>query len=175
LLTQGLDLIHLVADIKYQQALSLSDDDAEKPLRLMRAGDLFLEVHQQSRAKADLDKAIAVFEAAIRITPDGHQCQAELHGDLGVALLHRIQYFGGITDIDNAIFALEYSVMLTPDGHAHKPMHLNNLGGSFLCRFQRSGYLVDIEKAITARERAVHLTPDDHADKPSRLNNLGNF
>jgi tetratricopeptide (TPR) repeat protein len=167
------EVLSILADLKYTGALQLSDEDGEKPLRLMHAGDLFFQAYQQSPRNADLDKAITAYDTATKLMPDGHERQAKLYLDLGTILLNRIKYFGDIGDIENAIFALEYSLTLTPDGHADKPGCLNNLGASFLHRFMHLGDLLDVDKAISAHEQAVHLTPDGHADKPGRLNNLG--
>ncbi|KIM85774.1 hypothetical protein PILCRDRAFT_776987 [Piloderma croceum F 1598] len=167
-------LTSIASDVKYTRALHLSDEDNEKPLRLMCAGDLFFELYEQSQKNADLDKAIAAYDTATKLTPDGYECQAELHGQLGLALVHRFEYFSNIADIDNAIFTLECSLMLTPYGHADKPGRLTNLGNSFSGHFEHSGDLIDVDKAISAHEQAVHLTPDGHANKPSHLNNLGN-
>jgi len=162
------------ADVIYEHALRLSDENTEKPSRLMRAGDIFLEAHEESRKNVDLDKAIAVYEVAIRLTPDGHQCQASLHGQLGMALTLRIGYSGNTMDIDNAIFAFECSLLLTPDGHSAKPNYLNNLGNCFSDRFEYSGDLIDIDKAIAAHEQAAYLTPYCRPAKPAFFFNLGN-
>ncbi|KIM88292.1 hypothetical protein PILCRDRAFT_771082 [Piloderma croceum F 1598] len=135
----------------------------------MRAGHRFFRLYQQSQKNDDLDKAIAAYDTATKLTPDGHEFQAALHGQLGLALAHRFEYFGNIADIENAIFALECSLMLTPDGHPDKPGRLTNLGNSFSRRFEHSGDLIDVDKAISAHEQAVHLTPDGHANKPGYL------
>jgi tetratricopeptide (TPR) repeat protein len=167
------DLARMGVDVKYEGALHLSDDNSEKPLRLIRAADLFLGLYQQSHQTSDLDKAVVAYETAIRLTPDGHQCQAKLHGDLGIALFHRIEYASDIVDIENAIFAFQCSIMLTPDTDADKPSRLNNLRNCYMYHFKHSKDLVDVDNAISAQEQAVDLTPDDHADKPARLSTLG--
>jgi len=158
------------ANAEYECALRLSDQNTEKPFRLMRSGNLFRDLHQQWGNSADLDKAIAIYKAAVRPTPDGHECQAELLGQLGLVLYRRFKQWGNIVDINDAIFALEHSITLTPDDKFDR---LNNLGISFAIRFEHSGDMVDIGKAISIQEQIVHLTPDDHADKPDYLDNLG--
>jgi hypothetical protein len=82
--------VRIIADVKYERALNLSDANANKLPRLMRTVITFLDLFAQSHIHADLDKAITVYEAAVRLTLDGHQSQAELLGRLGVALLLRI-------------------------------------------------------------------------------------
>lgn len=168
------NIVHIAADVKYEQALQLSDENAEKPSHIMDAGDLFLELHEESDQRGDLDKVIRAYETVVRLTPDGHECHAELHGQLGLALHYRFEYSRDMWDIENAIFTFERSIMLTPD-HTDKPGCLNNLGNTFLCRFLHSGDLVDIDKAINANKRAVQLTADGHADKPCCLRNLGDY
>ena len=166
------DVLSILADVKYTGALQLSDEDSEKSLRLMHAGDIFFWLYQELQKNTALDKAIAAYDTATKLMPDGHKHQAELH--LGTMLLICINYSSNIGDIKNAIFALECSLTFTPDGHADKPGCLNNLGMSFLHRFKHLGDLLDVDKVISAHEQALHLTPDGHTDKPGCLTNLGN-
>jgi len=42
----------------------------------MRAGQFFYALLQGSHKNADLDKVITVYETAVRLTLDGHQCLA---------------------------------------------------------------------------------------------------
>ena len=165
--------MRMACDIKFQRALHLSDDNPDKSWRLKRVGELAYALYDKTHENADLDRAIAAYEAAVRLTPDGHQCQAELRNALGVSLRHRFEYFGNIADIENAIFAIEASLLVTPDNHADKPGRLTNLGACFMRRFERSGDLMDIDKAISAQEQAEHLIPDSHSHKPDCLHNLG--
>lgn len=150
--------------------MDLPDDNPEKPLRTKDAGDAFLSMYHNLRENVDLDSAIAKYEGAVKFTPDGHQCQAELLGHLGEALLHRVEYSDNMVDIENAILALEGSVTHITDGHADKPAYLNHLSNAFLCRFEHSGDLVDIDKCISIRKQVLHLVADD----PMYLSSLGN-
>ena len=159
-----------IADIKYAWAVRLSDADSEKPLRLMRVGDIFRELYERSHKNAHLDKAIEAYQTASRLKLDGYQCENELYSKLGTSLLHRIEYSQNIVDIENAIFAFKCDLKR----HADSFSSLENLGSSFLARFQCLGELTDIDEAVSAHQQAVHLIPDGHAAKPTRLSNLGN-
>jgi hypothetical protein len=117
--------MRMLCDNKWAMAMQLSDEDEEKPLCLKDVGDLSDELYDQANNNADLDRAIAAYEAAVRLTPDGHQCRAELLSQLGISLWKRFEYFGDVADIDNAIFVLEGSLLLTPDGHTDRPGRLN--------------------------------------------------
>jgi tetratricopeptide (TPR) repeat protein len=99
----------------------------------MCTGNLFLRLYAESQKPTDLDKAITVYETGVRITPDGHECQGDIHAKLGEALLH---HAGDMVDIEMAISAYNQAIHLTPDGHADKPGHLNNLGNSFAHHFE---------------------------------------
>ncbi|KIM81335.1 hypothetical protein PILCRDRAFT_8703 [Piloderma croceum F 1598] len=89
---QDSDLVHLVADVKYDHALSLSNENTEKPWRLMRARDMFLRLYTESQKTTDLDKTITVYETGVRIMQDSHECQADVHAKLGGALrAHSVQ------------------------------------------------------------------------------------
>lgn len=75
-------------DIEYDKALQLSDEDEEKPVRLKDVGDLFCEEYEDSFSTAFLERAIAAYEAALKLMPDGHSCQADLHTKLGQSLFN---------------------------------------------------------------------------------------
>src|SRR5258708_375939 len=141
------NLKHIAADVKYEHALQLSNENVKKPVCLMHAGHLFFKLYNEFHKIAGLDNAIAAYETAVRLTPDGHQCQAELHGTLGQALVHRLDHSGNITDIENAIFTLECALILTPNGDVDRISLFNDLGTSFARRFERSGDLADCDKA----------------------------
>jgi tetratricopeptide (TPR) repeat protein len=160
-------------DIKYNKALKLADEDVKKPVRLTDVGDLFMEEYQESFSNDLLERAIAIYEAAIKLTPDDNEDKAELLIRLGLTLGHRFEYFGDITDIDKAISTFERSLILSPNGDADKPDRLHNLGSSFLTRFEHFGDLADGDRAISTHEQAVNLTPDGHDDKPCYLSDLG--
>jgi hypothetical protein len=142
------DTVRMFCDFKFERALHLSNENPEKPVCLNRVGHMAHELYGMSHEKADLERAIAVYKAAVTITPDGHQCQAELHRQLGISLLDRFNHSGDIDDIENTIFSLQASVLLTPDGHEDKPALFSTLSGSFTSRFERFAHLVDIDNAI---------------------------
>ena len=75
------DQERLVANVKCEHALSLSDENTEKAPRLMRAGNMFFTLFKKSRKNADLNKAITIDETAVRLTPDDLQCTPEGHTD----------------------------------------------------------------------------------------------
>ncbi|KIM76963.1 hypothetical protein PILCRDRAFT_825717 [Piloderma croceum F 1598] len=157
-------------DVKYDLALQLSNDNPDKPMRLMRLGDTFRTLYQESLANVELDLAITAYQAAVTFAP-GHRWEAELHKKLGLALVDRMEHSNEFSDIENAVCAFERWLTLTPDCHDDKHIYLNTLGICFCRRFDHSGERVDIDHAIAAHERAVHLTNDDNA---CCLSNLGN-
>jgi hypothetical protein len=134
----------IALDVKFNMTPRLPDENPEKLSRLNSVASLLNELCRQSSADEGLDRVIAAYEAVVKLTPDGHQYQAELFSQLGFSLLRRYLHSGNLVDIENAIFALEDCLLLTPDGHA-KVGGLNNLGICFLHYFERSGDLVDIE------------------------------
>ena len=98
---------------KYDMAMQLSDEDEEKPLRLKGVGDLLYKLYDESNNNANLDNAIAAYEAAVRFTPDGHRHQAELLGQLGLSLFDRFEHSGDLADSDRAICAHEQAVNIS--------------------------------------------------------------
>ncbi|KAG8749939.1 hypothetical protein FRC14_000941 [Serendipita sp. 396] len=121
-----------------------------------------------------MDNAIARFQTAVNLTPDGHLHKPTLLNNLANSLRTRFKRLGVLDDIDNAIIQNQAAVNLTPDGHPDKPIQLTSLGSSVCIRFKRIGNLDDIDNAIAQHQAAVNLTPDSHPDKSGWLNNLGN-
>ncbi|PVF93861.1 hypothetical protein CPB86DRAFT_818481 [Serendipita vermifera] len=122
---------------------------------------------------ADLNRAIARKQDAVKLTQDGHPDKPKYLSTLGNSLQARFERLGNIADIDSAITVQQAAISLTPDDHRSKPMYLSNLGNSLQARFARLGNLADINSGITVQQAAVNLTPDSHPNKPGYLSNLG--
>ena len=105
--------MRMLFDVKYDMAMHLSDENEEKPLRLKGVGGLLYELYDESNNNANLDRAIAAYEAAVRLTPDGHQHQAELLGQLGLSLFDRFEHSGDLADSDRAICAHKQAVNIS--------------------------------------------------------------
>ncbi|KAF5343629.1 hypothetical protein D9758_015445 [Tetrapyrgos nigripes] len=210
-LDQALFLSSLPSELFDEQVAQLSETRAEVELLSgweMKVNELndsavqLAEHFQQSGDCAEIDSAVQLMEAAIKLIPDGHNAAKSCQlSNLGSAFSYRFERLGELGDIENAIcfirqavdltpdghadkaamlnnlgkaFSFDLSAVdLTPDGHADKAAMLNNLGSAFESRFERLGELGDIENAIRFKRQAVDLTPDGHADKAARLNNLG--
>ena len=155
-----------VCNIKFEWALNLSNNNQVKAFRLEHIGDLALELYWKVYKEADLDMAIAAYDAAVQVTDDGHPCRVRLLGQLGAALCQHLEHFGNPAILDKAILVNEHCLKLTPAGQTPFPRYVSNLGNALKARFEHAGDLVDINKAINAHIQAVNLIPDGHEDKP---------
>ncbi|KAF5332990.1 hypothetical protein D9758_017492 [Tetrapyrgos nigripes] len=187
-LDQALFLSSLPSGLFDEQAAQLHKTTAEVELlsgwessvNLMKAGELnnsavqLAEHFKQSGDCAEIDSAVQLMEAAIKLIPDGHvAAKADTLKNLGMVFQSRFECLRELGDIEKAIYFNQQAINLTPDGHADKASRLNSLGLAFHCRFEHLGDLGDIENAIHFERQGVDLMPDSHASKASCLNNLG--
>jgi tetratricopeptide (TPR) repeat protein len=121
----------------------------------------------------DLERAIAVNERAVHLTPEGHADKSRCLMNLGTSFQGLFKRTRDSNYIDKAISAHEHAVCLVADGHVDKPVILSHLGESFLLRFNHTGTLADIDNSILAHENAVRLSPEDHVNTSQRLLGLG--
>ncbi|KIM28574.1 hypothetical protein M408DRAFT_69298 [Serendipita vermifera MAFF 305830] len=121
----------------------------------------------------DIDKAIALFQYAVKVTNDSDQDLPKWLNNLGNCHISRFDRYGKKEDMDEAIFIGKRSVALMRDGDPNKLVALGNVGSSLLRRFERFGSLGDLTEAITLQQTAATRTQDGHPNKPALLNNLG--
>ena len=107
-----------------------------KAFRLQHIGDLAMELYFKVFKEADLDMAIAAYDAAVQVTDDGHPCRVWLLGQLGAALGLALQHFGNLSVIDKAILVDEHCLKLTPAGQSPISKYVANLGNALKARFK---------------------------------------
>lgn len=123
----------------------------------------------------DVERAILVEQAALKLVPDMHSSQPTRLNNLGSSLEMRFERLGELDDLERAIESYRRAVELNSEGppcQCHS-LPLSNLGGALRARFVRLGKLEDLEHAIAALHRADELTDDGNVNKPVVLNNLG--
>ena len=123
------------------------------------------------RSGEGLERAIAVQEEAVALTPTGHPNRPMYLSNLGNAYQSAYERSG--EGLERAIAVQEEAVALTPTGHPSRPSRLNNLGNAYQSAYERSGEPEQLQRAIAVKEEAVALTPTGHPSRPMYLNNLG--
>jgi tetratricopeptide (TPR) repeat protein len=163
---------HMLSTL-HDEILLLPNTNVNKATLLKRLDDVSSKHHNISQSVDDLNRAVCVYEDAVKNTEEDDPMKAVYLNDLGSSLFDRFERLGDLTDITKSILMCENAVRLTPDSHWSKATRLANLGNSLSACFMQLGDLADIDKAIMAYEDALKLTPDGHADQPAYVNNLG--
>ncbi|KAJ6624591.1 CHAT domain-containing protein [Mycena sp. CBHHK59/15] len=122
---------------------------------------------------ADIDEAVRMWEAALRLTPDGHCGKLALFSNLGNSSMLRFERLGELTDLNRAVNNFEAAASINADDDPERPLQLTNLGGCLSTHFERLGEHDDLDQAVRRFKDALRLTPDGHPDRPLRLSNLG--
>ncbi|KAF8197320.1 CHAT domain-containing protein [Mycena galopus ATCC 62051] len=148
-------------------------DDPGPIIYLANLGTSLLRRFEWLGIMLDINRSVMTLEAAVALTPDGHQAKPSWLNSVGHSLLSRFNRLGDLDDLNQSVLRFEAAVALTPDGHPDKPSRLNSLGSSLLRRFEGRGDLDDLNQSVLRFEAAVALTPDGHPGKASRLNGLG--
>ena len=123
-------------------------------------------------APADVDPAIAAFEAAVATVPNDSASRPAYLGSLGYALIARLSRTETIADRDAVIAAFEGALAGTPVDSPKRPSYLINLGIGLQRRYDSDGVSADLDAAIRAFEEVLLLTPVGSPDRPRYLVNL---
>jgi tetratricopeptide (TPR) repeat protein len=151
-----------------------STNDRFRLAALNNASGVFLRRYWARGRSGDLDRAVAGWEQAVKLTPPDSPDRIARLNNLGAGLSSRYARTGRLEDLEAAIGFYEQAVQLAPPGSPDLPRSLNNLGNGLRDRYARTGRLEDLEAAIEFYEQAVKLTPPDSPDRPGSINNLGN-
>jgi CHAT domain-containing protein len=144
----------------YRDAVAASRD-RKRPAGLSSLGTALAMRYEFSRARADLDEAIAALEAARSAE------SARDVNNLAIALLHRGARSRSRRDLDRAIDLLTAQVKWSRD-----PATLNNLATALAQRHERFHAVADLRRARRALRDALAATPRGSPDRPGRLSNL---
>jgi hypothetical protein len=149
-----------------------SADETFRARILNNSGITYQNLYE--RSGEGLERAIAVKEEAVALTPQGHPDRPSRLNNLGNAYQRAYERSGEDGQLQRAIEHYEKAVALTPKGHPDRPSYLNNLGNAYQSAYERSGEDGQLQRAIAVLEDAVALTPKGHPNRPGYLNNLGN-
>lgn len=126
------------------------------------------------RSVDDIDKAISIFEIALRYAPLDSSIRSDLIHEHGFALSKRFEQNGSLQDLDRSInnyYELLSSQHLADD-HAAT---FSSLGAALSLRFERAGAMDDINKAIEVAEEGLTYLPSISPIRAQVLANLGSF
>lgn len=97
----------------------------------------------------DLQVAIALIAAAVRVTPHGHPNRAGLLHILGEIFARRYERTGNPQNLQAAIVRLAAAVEAIPLYHPHRVVLLGELGNHLSSRYDRTGNLRDLKAPST--------------------------
>ncbi|KAI0083075.1 hypothetical protein BDY19DRAFT_998884 [Irpex rosettiformis] len=132
------------------------------------------QAYEQYKTQGDLDdlETLSSVIASLDRTDDDHPEEADIVGNLGLALYARFKHAGDLHDLVEAISLQQRANTLTPDDSADKPSRLSNLAAFIDSRFELEGRVEDLAEVIALETRAVGLIPNKHEHKPLLLFNL---
>jgi len=154
-----------------EQAIALMPQNT---LFLSELGMLLNQRYVQNSLLADLDRAVAVLEEAVRLSQTGAEDLPAILNLLGSALRNRFVIKREAPDISSAVNVQRLSIEASSVDVENLPARLTNLGNSLLEKTNLSHSSDELAEAITVFAQALELSSPDHPLYPSRLNNLAN-
>ncbi|GAA3883405.1 CHAT domain-containing protein [Streptomyces sedi] len=108
-------------------------------------------------SQADLHRAVALTEQAVRVTPAGDPEHSKWLSHLGAALTHRYTRLGMAADLEAAVRAAREAVggLLAGTPPHDRAVVLMNLGVALRRAYERSGAVSDLDEAAEVLREAV--------------------
>ncbi|KAJ6471581.1 CHAT domain-containing protein [Mycena vitilis] len=131
-------------------------------------GDICIKQWKISHVVDVLNQAVLAYSDAVRDDPT----DTTLLGDLGTALVYRVDRLDDTGDLNKSIRVLRDAVDFTPDGHPAKPDMLRTLGYALCARFEHLGNIQDLDDSVSIGDNAVQLLADGHPVKPYALRTI---
>jgi hypothetical protein len=161
--------MHYGAERDLHEALQLLDSaadigrgsDARAARYWSNLGAILLTEAQTMLGRPDVERMVAAFSTAVRLTPPGSINRAGPLGGLGSALGLRFEVHGRPEDEDRAVDALRGAIHLSrhrPDLMAH---HQSSSALALLRRFESRGARSDLEEAVALARAAARTTDTD--------------
>jgi hypothetical protein len=180
------NLVNALAD-RYERSGSLEDlrtavDQAERavaegggspdPVLLATVGNVLQLQYDRDNRPGTLDRAIASLQQAAAALPPGSRLAVCL-GNLGNALLNRVELTDAATDLDAALHAFRQALTNADPQSPHARLLWSGLGRALLARSGRAdGGPADLEDAVAALERAARTGARSAPVHPLLLSNL---
>ncbi|MEU4194181.1 CHAT domain-containing protein [Kribbella sp. NPDC026611] len=167
-----LDRTGRLADLdEAYDAAAQAVDAGRNAQRLRQLGRVLLRRYEWRHDPADLDKAIATYDAALDFLPEQDPLRADVASDLGLTYQRRFARFAEKSDLYNAIYYGSMATEPSRDGGTARARRLSN----YAVALDRS--LGDADDAQLAAEsvmvarQAADAEPAGHPDRPRYLHN----
>jgi tetratricopeptide (TPR) repeat protein len=149
-------------------------DSAELSQIRSNLGTALADRYEIGRAAADLDEAIANFQAGATRVGRNSAPRATHLDNLATALRERHQATGDLRSLDEAIAAHRQALRLTPSASADRVPRLSNYAASLMAYATARGSRRHAAWAIRALRRAVGTTSPQDVNWPRYVGNLAN-
>ena len=149
-------------------------DDPGNPTYPAKLAVLLQALYERTGDLKTLKRAIARYEQALELAPEGHPDRPGRLGNLGLALRSLYERTGDLKTLERAIAYHKQALELAPEDHPDRPGWLSNLGTALFRLYERTGDLKTLERAIARYEQALELAPEGHPGRPALLGSLGN-
>jgi tetratricopeptide (TPR) repeat protein len=132
----------------------------QRPWLLDMAGFGLLQQYADSGEPADLDRSLALLDAAVEAAKPGSIELSVSLDHLGCALRDRYARSGNRADLDRGIELAERAVRDAPDLPENVSFEPINLGNALIDRYRITGDARDLNRAIELFQQAASSTPD---------------
>jgi tetratricopeptide (TPR) repeat protein len=162
----------LVADFRLENAAEAGD---EEPIRVEFRGDhadLLQQRFEREGVGVDLDRAVALYQRAVREMPETGPARVGLLNDWGICLWTRYGHTGRIEDLVTAESAFRAALDLAAPSAPDRPIYLDNLGTCLVDRYRAEADAPLLASAAAAYLEALAALPDT---SPARLRIEANY
>ncbi len=144
-----------------EHAAFLSAPERVRLPMLNSAGVIFVRRYRAGGRVDDLNRALDLWEQAVKVTPPNSPDLATYLSNLGNGFGERFERTGRETDLEAAIRAFQQAVKVTPPDSPALARYLNSLGAKLGARFAGTERKSDLEATIRVFQQAVKVTPPD--------------
>lgn len=133
---------------------------------------LLMNRYRWNGALEDLNRAVAVGEAALESASLHDERRRALQNILGVAFMCRFERFGKEEELDKAFVFYRMALDSVPMEDPFRAVCMLNFNSALICRYERKGATSDLNDAIMNFEQAAKIFDDDPENQKTALNNL---
>jgi tetratricopeptide (TPR) repeat protein len=141
---------------------------AALPERQLNLGVSLLARFRRRRARADLDRAVALFGDAARLTTSAIDRASALNSQANALSLgfddSRLR-----ADIDRCVSLRDQAIRTAPAGSLDRALYRANLGVDLLKRYELDGDEADLRRAVHSQRSAARTVPAGSSEQPRLL------
>jgi hypothetical protein len=136
-------------------------------------GSAYMIAAQRGHPRTDLQRMVALLDAAVAKLPAGHPDLPARLSNLGGALLDRYEITGARDNLVRAAAVTEQAYLGFPDGHPSRPLALNNHVNATVAAYERFGEAGRLSEMLPKGRDLTKAFLPEHPLYPVALSNVG--